>query len=126
MATSPTPASGRISTRSRLRGVIAAFAVAATVVIPTTLLVDVGPSGAQELPSYTVTPSTGLDPAGDTVSVAGSNYSDDAGLYVRLCKAPTGWSRRHSSVCGAAQSAASASVLVASASASVGWGVAQV
>ncbi|MCB0977980.1 MAG: LPXTG cell wall anchor domain-containing protein, partial [Acidimicrobiales bacterium] len=38
----------------------------------------------------TVTPTTGLDASGDTVTVTGSGYPEGVGVYVRLCKAPTG------------------------------------
>jgi len=41
-------------------------------------------------PSATVTPTTGLDAAGTTVTVAGIGYPDGQGVYIRLCKAPTG------------------------------------
>ena len=50
--------------------------------------VPVEPTG----PSVTVTPTTGLDGAGDTVTVAGTGFPEGQGVYVRFCQAPTGTS----------------------------------
>ncbi|HWJ61282.1 MAG TPA: neocarzinostatin apoprotein domain-containing protein [Acidimicrobiales bacterium] len=41
-------------------------------------------------PTVTVNPTTGLDAAGDTVTVSGVNIPEGQGVYIRLCKAPTG------------------------------------
>ena len=41
-------------------------------------------------PELTVTPTTDLDSAGDTVTVTGSGYPEGQGVYVRFCQAPTG------------------------------------
>ncbi|MCB1029809.1 MAG: hypothetical protein KDA95_00640 [Acidimicrobiales bacterium] len=41
-------------------------------------------------PTITVTPTSNLDGAGDTVTVDGANIPEGQGVYVRFCKAPTG------------------------------------
>lgn len=42
------------------------------------------------VPAYTAEPTAGLDRAGDTIVVNGTDYPDDVGVYVRFCTAPTG------------------------------------
>ncbi|MEO6987173.1 MAG: hypothetical protein ABI239_00820, partial [Aquihabitans sp.] len=53
---------------------------------PVAFAAPVVPAG----PDYTAMPTTGLDRAGDTIRVEGTGYTDDEGLYVRFCAAPSG------------------------------------
>jgi hypothetical protein len=41
-------------------------------------------------PTATVSPTTGLDAAGATVTVTGTGYPAGQGVYIRLCRAPAG------------------------------------
>lgn len=75
---------GRRRQRRSVIGSLAAVAVAAAVITTT------GPVSAQTDATFEVDPTTGLEAAGDTVTVEGAGYPADAGFYVRLCAAPTG------------------------------------
>jgi hypothetical protein len=45
---------------------------------------------AHAAPSLSVAPSTGLNPAGATVTINGSGYTPAQGIYVRFCQQPPG------------------------------------
>ena len=47
-------------------------------------------SPAYAAPALSVTPSTGLNPAGATVTINGSGYTPGQGVYVRFCQQPSG------------------------------------
>lgn len=81
--------SRRPSGRRSLRRALLAFAAAASAV-PAVLVSTSVPATAASAGLVTVTETTGLDPAGDTVTVVGGGYADGDGVYVRFCSAPSG------------------------------------
>lgn len=63
-------------------GRIVAVLVTATAALVATAPV---PVEAAALPKITVSKSTGLDPAGDTITVSGSGFDINKGIYVAVC-----------------------------------------
>lgn len=49
------------------------------------VLVPFSPSPAAAAPSLSVSKTSGLDPAGETITVTGSGYDESKGIYVALC-----------------------------------------
>jgi hypothetical protein len=77
----------------------AAAALASFAIVATVGLVAAPAATAVDAFSVTVSPTTGLDPAGDTVAVTLNHLPADQGIYVRLCVQPQPGTRPASGTC---------------------------
>ncbi|MGD9797907.1 MAG: neocarzinostatin apoprotein domain-containing protein [Acidimicrobiia bacterium] len=84
MSITPTP-------RRSARSVVARLLVASALTAVPAVALSSGAASAQTAgPAIAVSKTTGLDPAGDRVTVSGTGYAPGQGLYIQFCPQPGG------------------------------------